>query len=42
MNKLGNLEANVQSKIEEAEKIRVDVNTINEIKLRFKQIQTSM
>jgi hypothetical protein len=32
----------VQAKIEEAEKIRVDVNTINEVKLRFKQIQTAM
>lgn len=42
ISKLGSLEANVTAKIEEAEKIRVDVNTINEIKLRFKQIQTSM
>jgi hypothetical protein len=32
----------VQTKIEEVEKLRVDINTINEIKLRFKQIQTAM
>lgn len=32
----------IQAKIEEAEKMRVDVNTVNEIKLRFKQIQTAM
>jgi hypothetical protein len=32
----------MQTKIEEVEKLRVDINTINEIKLRFKQIQTAM
>lgn len=32
----------IQAKIDEAEKMRVDVNTVNEIKLRFKQIQTAM
>lgn len=42
MNKLANLEAVVQGKIDEAEKMRIDANTVNEIKLRFKQIQTAM
>lgn len=39
---MSGLEAVIQGKIEEAEKMRVDANTVSEIKLRFKQIQTAM